>query len=64
MVRLLVSIAVLVVCGLLFRAALPRQGKTRWFIGTAWEPYIAVILIYAVVVSLGLAVWGMTDLLT
>ena len=64
MVRLLASIAVLVVCGLLFRAALPRQGKARWFIGTIWEPYIVVALLYAAVVSLGLAVWGMIDLLT
>jgi len=64
MFGLLASIGVLVVCGLLFRAALPRQGKTRWFIGTIWEPYIVVVLIFAAVVSLGLAVFGIMDLLT
>jgi hypothetical protein len=56
MVTLLASIVVLVGSALLFRAALPQEGKTRWFVGTNWEPYIVVALVVASVVSLGLTV--------
>ena len=63
MLTLLAAIGVLVVSGLLFRAALPRQGKTRWFVGTAWEPYVVVILVPANVLSVGFMVFAIADLL-
>ena len=54
-----VAIGVLVVSGLLFRVALPRKdGKKRWFIGTVWEAYIAVILGASIVLSLGFVAWS------
>lgn len=28
----------------LFWQALPRHGGVRWFVGTQWEPYVAVAI--------------------
>jgi len=64
MVPLLISGGVLVASVLLFRAALPKQGKRRWFINTFWEPYVVVVLVTAAVVSLGLLTWGIVELLS
>ena len=63
MTPLLISGGVLMASVLLFRAALPKQGKMRWFIGTIWEPYVVVVLITAAVVSLGLVIWSILELL-
>jgi hypothetical protein len=46
----------------LFKFCLPQGGKVRWFVGTQWEPYIAVGITLALVVSLGLAGMGLIDL--
>ena len=64
MATLLVGLVVLVASAFLFRLALPQDGKTRWFIGTIWEPYIVVALILASVVSAGLVAWSIIDLLS
>jgi hypothetical protein len=64
MPTLLVAIAVLVASASLFRIALPQEGQTRWFIGTVWEPFIVVALVMASVVSAGVAVWSIIDLLS
>jgi hypothetical protein len=63
MVPLLISGGVLTASVLLFRAALPKQGKRRWFIGTIWEPYVVVVLVTAAVVSLGFIAWSMIQFL-
>jgi hypothetical protein len=46
----------------LFKLSLPREGKVRWFIGTQWEPYVAVAITLALVISLGLAGAGVMGL--
>jgi hypothetical protein len=54
MLTLGVAIAGIVLSGWLFWAAMPsRSGRAHWFIGTVWEPYIAVLLVCGLVVSLG-----------
>ena len=63
MAALLTAIALFVMSGLLFRAALPRDGKARWFIGTVWEAYIVVALVTALAVSLGFLGWATFNLL-
>ena len=47
----------------LFKFCLPQGGKVRWFVGTQLEPYIAVGITLALVVSLGLAATGVIGLL-
>ena len=39
----------------LFKLCLPKGGKVRWFVGTQWEPYVAVGITLSLAVSLGLA---------
>ena len=52
MLTSVVAIIVLVVSVGLFRTAMPsRSGRKRWFIGTAWEPYVTVILVVGVLLS-------------
>lgn len=63
-IDLLVAFGGLVLFVLLFRAALPsRSGRTRWFIGTSWEPYIAVFLVCVIVVSFGFLALSIVDLM-
>jgi hypothetical protein len=57
MAALLASLGVLAASALLFRAAMPRRGKTHRFVGTIWEPYVVVALVTSFVVSLGVAIW-------
>ena len=64
MAPLLISGGVLVASVLLFRAALPKQGKKRWFIDTFWEPYVVVVLVTAAVVSFGFLTWSIVELLS
>jgi len=65
MLALVIAVALLVGSVLLFRLAMPpSSGAKRWFIGTAWEPYIAVALVAGMVISLGLVVLSVTDLIT
>ena len=60
---ILVSFGGLVLTALLFRASLPpRGGGTRWFIGTRWEPYVAVFLVCGIVVSFGFLALSIVDL--
>ena len=47
---------------ILFKFCLPQGGKIRWFVGTQWEPYVAVGITLALVVSLGLAAAGVVGL--
>jgi uncharacterized protein involved in response to NO len=63
MVPLLISGGVLTASVLLFRAALPKHRKRRWFIGTIWEPYVVVVLVTAAFVSLGFVAWSTIQLL-
>jgi hypothetical protein len=42
----------------LFKLCLPHGGETRWFVGTQWEPYVAVGITLALVVGLGLVLAG------
>lgn len=46
----------------LFKLCLPQGGKARWFIGTQWEPYVAVGITLAVVISVGWAAAGLIGL--
>ena len=63
-IDILVSIGALVLTAVLFRASLPpRGGGTRWFIGTRWEPYIAVFLVCGIVVSFGFLALSIVDLM-
>jgi len=63
MLALVVAIAMLVGSILLFRLAMPpRSGGKRWFIGTFWEPYVAVALVCGMVMSIGYLVLAITDL--
>jgi hypothetical protein len=57
------AIGLLVVTGLLFRFALPRGGRPRWFIGTIWEPTLGIVFSLAAVGSLALLLAGVGDLL-
>jgi hypothetical protein len=59
---ILVSIGALVLFGFLFRLAMPRRsGGKRWFIGTFWEPYIAVLLVCGLVLSFGFLALRIAD---
>jgi hypothetical protein len=44
MVHLLCGAGLLTATAALFRACMPRDGKTRRWLGTVWEPYVGVIL--------------------
>jgi hypothetical protein len=46
----------------LFKLCLPQGGKVRRFVGTEWEPYVAVGITLALVVSVGLAGTGIIRL--
>jgi hypothetical protein len=49
----------------LFRLAMPsRTGKKRWFIGTGWEPYVAISFVFAIALSVGLLALSIGDLLS
>ena len=63
MFALVVAIATRVGRVVLFRFAMPpRSGAKRWVIGTAWEPYVAVLLVCGLVMSVGYLVLTITDL--
>jgi hypothetical protein len=65
MLNLGVADTIFVASVLLFRLAMPpRSGGKRWFIGRFWEPYIVVFLVAAIVMSVGLVVLSMTELIT
>jgi hypothetical protein len=62
-IDMLLAFGGLVLTALLFRASLPpRAGGTRWFIGTRWEPYVAVFLVCGMVVSFGFLALSIVDL--
>ena len=46
----------------LFKLCLPQGGIVRWFVGTQWEPYVAVGITVALVVGLGLVGAGVVGL--
>ncbi len=46
----------------LFKLCLPHGGEIRWFVGTQWEPYVAVGITLALVVGLGLVGAGVIGL--
>lgn len=47
----------------LLRLSLPSRGKPRWFVGTELEPYIAVALTGAAVMSIGFIVKSVVGML-
>ncbi len=55
MLNLVLGFVAFGVALLLFRLCLPKRGQVRRFVGTEWEPYVAVGVTLALVVSLGLA---------
>ena len=48
---------------LVLKLCLPQRGKVRAFVGTEWEPYVAVGLTVSLVVSAGLTGVGLVSLL-
>jgi hypothetical protein len=42
MTSLLIGSALFLASGVLFWRFLPRPGRPRWFVGTHWEPYVAI----------------------
>jgi hypothetical protein len=46
----------------LFKLCLPQRGRVRRFVGTQWEPYVAVGITVALLVSFGLAGVGIIRL--
>ena len=59
----LISGIVLIVLsfGLLFYSK-PRGGKVARFVGTPWEPYVAILIVCTFVVGALLAFAGVTDM--
>ena len=65
MLAFVIAMAVFVLSGFLFWAAMPRRsGGTRWFIGTRWEPYVVVLLVCGIVVSFGVLALTIADLMS
>jgi hypothetical protein len=62
MLNLLLGFVALGVALLLFKLCLPQRGRVRWFVGTEGEPYVAVGITLALVISLGLAGAGVIGL--
>ena len=58
MMDLVLGVVVFGVALALFKLCLPHGGETRWFVGTQWEPYVAVGITLALVVGLGLVLAG------
>ena len=65
MLNVVVALATLVASSVLFRAAMPGHSDAeRWFIGTAWEPYVTVALVCGLVMSTGYLVLSIADLVS
>jgi hypothetical protein len=63
MLNLILGFVAFGVALLLLKLCLPQRGKVRPFVGTEWEPYIAVAITVALAVSVGLAGAGVMGLL-
>ena len=63
MLNLVLGLVAFGVALLLFKLCLPKGGKVRPFVGTEWEPYVAVAITLALVVGVGLAGAGVIGLL-
>ena len=55
MLDLLLGFVAFGVALLLFKLCLPQRGQVRWFVGTELEPYVAVGITLALMLSLGFA---------
>jgi hypothetical protein len=62
MLNLVVGVVAFGVTLLLFKLCRPQHGKVRPFVGTEWEPYVAVGLTVSLVVSAGLTGAGLISL--
>jgi hypothetical protein len=63
MTSLIAGIAVLIVTAGIFLFCLPRGGKTHRFVGTEFEPYVAVAFTAAVALSFTLTLTGILGLI-
>jgi len=62
MTTLLVGSALFLAGALLFWQALPRHGAVRWFVGTQWEPYVAVAITSVAGLGFTFVLSGLVDL--
>jgi hypothetical protein len=63
LLSILVGAVGLTVTLVLFWSALPRKdGTPRWFVGTRWEPYVVVGMVFVVGMSVVLILSGLRDL--
>jgi hypothetical protein len=59
---LLAGILLIAISVVMFFRSLPRDGKVARFVGTAWEPYVVVIIILTFGVGLLWATAGVIEL--
>jgi hypothetical protein len=62
MVGLVAGAAVSLVTALLFWRCLPRNGRRQRFVGTEWEPYIAVAITTGAILGAGFIAMGLGEL--
>jgi hypothetical protein len=51
----------MIVTSLVFWKCLPRAGKTHRFVGTEWEPYVAIAFCCAFALSFTMILSGVID---
>jgi hypothetical protein len=64
MLNVLIGIAAVIVSAFAFWSVLPVGGKINAKIAPAWEPYIAIGIVFLLGLGLGLMVTGAYDILT
>jgi hypothetical protein len=63
MLSVLIGAIGLPVVAFLFWTALPRKdGTPRWFVGTRWEPYVVVGMVFVIGMSVVLILSGLSNL--
>ncbi len=55
---------VFVLTGLVFWRCLPRGGRLHRYVGTAWEPYVAVAFCGAVALGFTMMLSGILDMVS
>jgi len=63
MLTVAMGAAVFAATGTVFLRCLPRDGRYHRFVGTAWEPYVAVAFCGAMALSFTMMLSGILDLL-